>query len=1131
VGVCVLFGGWGFFTWRLSNGLMLVPTAPEILDGIVFGYVLLAAAALLAVGWLPRMLLPANDGLTETLTTAEPKAVAEEDLYQPLYPGLSFDQQYQPTSSQPPAPEPEAPVHQEPPTVIEDRRRPRRRLVFAAGVAVLVVGALGIFVVPSSPAANQRFDLAAMAANFKGLFANGSGDVIRDDALDFQKSGTEMRDGDFAFDVDRWRPLAKQGNAGAQYKLGVMYANGRGVSRDYIEAYKWLNIAGAQSNARAVEGRDAVARKMTPAQVETAQNLAREEFSLISSGGTFSGEVPARLTAMTKRQLVSEAQRLLNARGYNVGLADGLAGRRTHAAVRQFERQGDLPETGKVTPEIVARLERRGRDNSRPTARSGPGLVLYPPSYRPSARAETTAPRPLKVRAAPATECDTLAAHPSNSVGSAGVIFARIDADRAIPACQSAIERYPDEVRFQFQLARSLHKAERHNEALTLYSKVGAQGFAFAQRSVGFMYANANGVGQDLTKAATWLRQAADRCDVDAQFALGTLYAKGQGIEKNETESLRWFRIAAAQNHPDARAHLEGRANLNGGQSVGDNQTSTGPRGKFGLADYTVGHHLDRLLINQKHEIVDAFERRNFQAVLELLRPAAEQGVASAQTLLGYMYSAGMGVGQDDTKAVEWYRKAAELDDPDAQFLLGYMHQRGLGVSLYFARALQLYRKSAVQGVSAARVALGVMYDNGEGVARDRDAAVAHYFSAAEAGLAAAQHSLATAYESGDGVPRDFDEAIKWYRLAADQNFAPSQNGLGEMYSQGRGVPRDSEEAIKWYRLAAEQGLPAAQFNLAKIVGAGRGVPGNTSEAVKLFEVAAEQGHSESQVKLAFAYLKGRGVDRSHSDAVTWFQRAATQCNADAQFQLANMHRLGQGGVKASAAAEMKWLKLAAEQGHTEALQTLSVRYAIGQGVQKNPAMAYKSAQRAAQQGHPTAQFGLAELYAKGSDEIPQDYAKAAEWYRKAALQGNREAQFNLAELYRAGLGVARSNVEAVAWYRLAAEQGNPVAQHNLALAYRLGAGVERDNGEAVSWNRLAAEQGEPNSQRDLGLQYLRGEGVLQDFVRARLWLGRAAANGDTAAGKALGRLVKKMTPNQVAGAERLEKETPGSDG
>jgi TPR repeat protein len=44
------------------------------------------------------------------------------------------------------------------------------------------------------------------------------------------------------------------------------------------------------------------------------------------------------------------------------------------------------------------------------------------------------------------------------------------------------------------------------------------------------------------------------------------------------------------------------------------------------------------------------------------------------------MYLEGRGVQQDDTQAVAWYRKAAEQGDASAQQSLGYMYVKGRGV-------------------------------------------------------------------------------------------------------------------------------------------------------------------------------------------------------------------------------------------------------------------------------------------------------------------------------------------------------------------------------------------------------------------------------------------------------------------
>jgi TPR repeat protein len=73
---------------------------------------------------------------------------------------------------------------------------------------------------------------------------------------------------------------AAQGDPGAQYLLGLMFDKGRGVPQDDILAHMWLILATARATERDRDNyariRDAVASKMTRAQVAQAQWLAYE---------------------------------------------------------------------------------------------------------------------------------------------------------------------------------------------------------------------------------------------------------------------------------------------------------------------------------------------------------------------------------------------------------------------------------------------------------------------------------------------------------------------------------------------------------------------------------------------------------------------------------------------------------------------------------------------------------------------------------------------------------------------------------------------------------------------------------------------------------------------------------------
>ena len=68
---------------------------------------------------------------------------------------------------------------------------------------------------------------------------------------------------------------AEQGQADAQFNLGLMYAEGQVVPRDYQQAYFWWLLAGTQGDKDAAKFRDLVERDFSPAQRAAAQADAR----------------------------------------------------------------------------------------------------------------------------------------------------------------------------------------------------------------------------------------------------------------------------------------------------------------------------------------------------------------------------------------------------------------------------------------------------------------------------------------------------------------------------------------------------------------------------------------------------------------------------------------------------------------------------------------------------------------------------------------------------------------------------------------------------------------------------------------------------------------------------------------
>jgi len=72
---------------------------------------------------------------------------------------------------------------------------------------------------------------------------------------------------------------AQGGTPDALFELGLMYASGREVERDFVTAHKWLNLAALRGNEEAKRYRLELSREMTRQQVAQAQKLAREWLS------------------------------------------------------------------------------------------------------------------------------------------------------------------------------------------------------------------------------------------------------------------------------------------------------------------------------------------------------------------------------------------------------------------------------------------------------------------------------------------------------------------------------------------------------------------------------------------------------------------------------------------------------------------------------------------------------------------------------------------------------------------------------------------------------------------------------------------------------------------------------------
>jgi tetratricopeptide (TPR) repeat protein len=123
---------------------------------------------------------------------------------------------------------------------------------------------------------------------------------------------------------------------------------------------------------------------------------------------------------------------------------------------------------------------------------------------------------------APITDCDGYAAADHDPQRkSTGISIDKINPSLAVPACEAAVQQYPDSSRLVFQLGRAYEKANNFEAAVAQYRKAADQGYAGAQHNLGMMYAKGQGVPRDYAQALSWFRKAADQGHAGAQNNLG----------------------------------------------------------------------------------------------------------------------------------------------------------------------------------------------------------------------------------------------------------------------------------------------------------------------------------------------------------------------------------------------------------------------------------------------------------------------------------------------------------------------------------------------------------------------------------------------------------------------------------
>ena len=288
----------------------------------------------------------------------------------------------------------------------------------------------------------------------------------------------------------------KQGNADAMNNLGLMYAKGQGVAQDYGKAREWYEKSEEQGNAEAMfnlglmyaNGQGVAqdygkAREWYEKSAEKGNKKAMNNLGWMYYNGRGAAQDYAKA-----REWYEKSEEQGNAEAmFNLGVmyAKGRGVAQDYAKARQWYEKA--AEQGNA--EAMFNL----------------GWMYYNGRGVPQDYAKA---RQWFEKAAEQGDADAM-----NNLG--------------------------------WMYVKGKGVARDYGKARQWYEKAAEKGNAKAMNNLGWMYEYGQGVLLDYGKAREWYEKAAEQGDADAMFNLGWMYASGQGvpqvIEIFKNRLLRWM--------------------------------------------------------------------------------------------------------------------------------------------------------------------------------------------------------------------------------------------------------------------------------------------------------------------------------------------------------------------------------------------------------------------------------------------------------------------------------------------------------------------------------------------------------------------------------------------------------------
>lgn len=598
---------------------------------------------------------------------------------------------------------------------------------------------------------------------------------------------------------------------------------------------------------------------------------------------------------------------------------------------------------------------------------------------------------------------------------------------------------------------------------------------------------------------------ASELGEAQADYEVGQIYANGNGVDQDIEKALEYFKKAIDGGSIDALTSMSYWLDLHG-----DYIEDFGSPADYALRGAEENNKYAQQNLGYFYRSERHVKKDSEQSYFWYLK-SAENGNQHSMRWVGLYYLLGIGTEVDIQQSVLWLEKAVALGEPESYAILGYIYEKGLAGEADLEKAKKYYEQGFVKDILSAKInyisfghrtsgpylfdgnefehlekladsddlegltALGVYYRYGYIDGRNRKnwrRARKLIKKARKAGYPPAMYMQSAAnlidnakrgeearsldiknmeeasskghvdatplvgdyyYAIGDtNNPSDpnWAKARDYYHKSAEQNEAAAMFRLGLLYENALGVDRSVATAIEWYKKAAALNYGEAANTLGVMLIDGKVLQKDPTQAIQYLESAAEAGYISSMRNLGKIYSDGRYTKRDLASAVEWYKRASVLHDKESILRLGELILTEESLGKNVELARAYFLNAAQRNSHPGMFW-----YARSFELLMHDEVAFDDIygiySKASEQGNAWAKNNMAVMHLKEQVKRSSEH-KAYRLLDHAHKSGNHSATANLAWCMEHGVGTRKNIEQAMELYRRAADQGSPFALQRL---------------------------------------------------------------------------------------------------